>query len=240
MLLSITRLRGHRAKAVPTVLLKPWCLLSVLLLSFAMPSVHAQATQTPEAIEKILRDREAERERINNLPFVEAVYVRLKKNRNLRDEDHTLMSPSTAAELSRFAGAVLKPDRPLGGASERVLLPRKMSPNEVRALCAKLNTHPEVDSCELATPGNIEAQGSPNDPLYPDQWSLRSIAPGSIVAEPAWDISTGVEWHRYCGNRYRSGKVAAAPSLFSCVASLRDPQCWLWSFGSLVAKELFR
>src|SRR5262249_27970354 len=132
----------------------------------------AQEILAPEQVEKIRRERAIERERRDNLPIVEAVYIRLKINRNLRYEDHhALMTPSTAAELGKFGGVVLKPDRSLGGGSERVLLPRKMSQNEVRNLCAKLRTHPNVDSCESEIAG-VDIQSTPNDPGFPNQWSL--------------------------------------------------------------------
>jgi hypothetical protein len=141
----------------------------------ASASVHASDGEDQRETERILRERAAERDEMGERSFVEAVSIRLKKNRALSYEQRTVMDPTTAATLSAFVGLQLTPDRSFGAGFERLRLPRKMNQREVRAVCAKLQTHPEVDSC-TSEMLSIDVQATPNDSRFPDQFA----APGSF------------------------------------------------------------
>jgi serine protease len=89
---------------------------------------------------------------------------------------------------SKAAGSTVRMARSLSTGADLIRTDRKLDRNEAKAMMIELLKDPNV----LAVEADIKLQPRlvPNDPLYAQQWHLKSGA-GGINAEPAWDITQG-------------------------------------------------
>jgi serine protease len=107
---------------------------------------------------------------------------------------NNLAGPALAAQMQRLdqaAGAKLTLLRQTSGEAQVLRLANRLHPDQMQALLQRLQTLPEV---EYAEPDAIlRPMLVPNDPQYPNQWSLLSPAAGhyGINAPLAWNITTG-------------------------------------------------
>jgi uncharacterized repeat protein (TIGR01451 family) len=126
---------------------------------------------------------------LSDVPGIDTITIRLKVNAKDVGDKGKPMSKATAQRLSNFAGVRLAPGKYWFNGFEFVRLPRLFSEKEADVLVARMKKHPEIQ--DVDRPGTGEAFLAPSDPQYPEQWSLRIGSLGSILAEPAWSITTG-------------------------------------------------
>jgi serine protease len=94
-----------------------------------------------------------------------------------------------SSKLTTTAGVALQHKRNGWGQTEVYKLDRTMDKGELQSVLDRLNADPEVEYA--VADGRRFAQAMPSDPLFADQWYLKSVEISATRADQAWDITTG-------------------------------------------------
>lgn len=94
-----------------------------------------------------------------------------------------------SSKLTTTAGVALQHKRTGWGQTEVYKLDRMMDKGEMQSVLDRLNADPEVEYA-VADKRRF-AQALPSDPMYADQWYLKSTEISATRTDQAWDITTG-------------------------------------------------